>query len=375
MAKKTYKKVLFTANLESFFLKFLIPQLKYFKEQGYEVTIAAKSENLEIPYCDKKININFARGLNLKQNLESYKQMKEVFKNEHYDIVSCHTPFGGAITRLAYKSCKIKNTKMVYMAHGFHFYKGAPLLNWLLFYPVEKYLAKYTDELITINLEDYEIANKKFKTHVHHVNGVGLDTAKFDFQMSDKEKKELRKSLNLNDDDFVMIFPAELSKPKRHTWLIQTLEPLLKENPNFKVLLPGKDSLNGQCQQLTEQLGLNEQISFLGFRKDIPRLLKISNLAISTSSREGLPVNIMEAMYVGLPIVATACRGNKDLIRNGQNGYIVGLNEQNDFCNKVLYFSKISEKQKSKIQNTDAKVIKQYLLKNVINELFKIYEK
>ena len=109
------KKILFAANLESFFIKFLIPQFKYFKEQGYEIHIAAKLEDLEIPYCDKKYNINFARSLNAKQIFESYKQMIDIFNNEHYDIVSCHTPFGGAITRLAYRKCKVKNTKMVYM--------------------------------------------------------------------------------------------------------------------------------------------------------------------------------------------------------------------------------------------------------------------
>ena len=145
------KKILFSANLDSFFIKFLIPQLKYFKEQGYEVHIASKSENIEIPYCDKKFDVSFARSFNLKENLNSYRQMKQILKNEKYDLISCHTPFGGAITRLAAKKVKLINTKVVYMAHGFHFYKGAPLKNWLLFYSAEKYLSKYTDDLITIN--------------------------------------------------------------------------------------------------------------------------------------------------------------------------------------------------------------------------------
>ena len=157
------KKILFAANLESFFIKFLIPELKWFKENGYEVHVAAKSENIDLPYCDKKFDVDFARGLNLKQNIRSYKQLRKIFQEEHYDIISCHTPFGGAITRYAAKKSHLKDTRVVYMAHGFHFYKGAPLFNWLVFYPVEKYLAKYTDRLITINLDDYEIAKKKFK--------------------------------------------------------------------------------------------------------------------------------------------------------------------------------------------------------------------
>ena len=367
------KRVLFAANLESFFMKFLIPQLKFFKENGYEVHIAAKSEDISIPYCDKKYDVDFARGFNLKQNINSYKQMKKIFKENRYDIVSCHTPFGGAITRLAFKNCKVKDTQMVYMAHGFHFYKGASLLNWLLFYPAEKFLAKYTDDLVTINLEDYEIAKKKFKTKVHYVSGIGLDTTKFDFQMTQKEKNELKKQLGLKKEDFVMIYPAELLPRKRQTWLINAIFPLLVNNPNFKVLLPGKDSMRGECQKMANKLNLQEQIKFLGFRKDVPKLIKISNLAISTSRQEGLPVNIMEAMYCGLPVVATDCRGNRDLIKNGKNGYVVGIEDEKKFCEKILHFSKLGVPESKKIRDYNNKVINKFLLDNVMEELILIY--
>ena len=367
------KKVLFAANLESFFTKFLIPQLKYFKEQGYEVHIACGLEGLDIPYCDKKFNVNFARSLNLKQNLESYKQMQEVLKNEKYDLISCHTPFGGAITRLAFKSLKIKDTRLVYMAHGFHFYKGAPLFNWLVYYPVEKFLAKYTDIVITINLDDYELAKKKFKTDVRLVKGVGLDVSKFNFEMSEEEKQEYRKSLGLAKDDFVMIYPAELTKGKRQIWLIHTLKELLIHNSKFHLLLPGKDSMNGKCHKLVKELRLESQISFLGFRKDIPKLITISDLAVTSSKREGLPVNVMEAMYVGLPIVATACRGNRDLIENGKNGYVVGINDKDAFLEKVEYFSKISKEERENIKNINNSLIKPYLLEDVLQEIIDVY--
>lgn len=367
------KRILFAANLESFFTKFLIPQLKYFKEKGYEVTIATKLEGLDVPYCDKKIDINFARNLNLKQNIESYKQMKKIFIEEHYDIVSCHTPFGGAITRLAYKNCKVENTKMVYMAHGFHFYKGAPILNWLLFYSAEKYLAKYTDDLITINLEDYELAKRKFKTNVHYVNGVGLDPSKFDFPFSKKDREEYRKTLGLKKDDFVMIYPAELLPRKRQIWLIKTLGPLLKQHSNFKVLLPGRDSMNGECQRLVQELELEGQIHFLGFRKDIPQLIKLSDLAISTSKQEGLPVNIMEAMYCGLPIVATDCRGNRDLVKEGINGFVLKLNDKDAFCDSILHFAKLGDEEINNIKNENKKFVDAFLLDNVINDIIRIY--
>ena len=367
------KKILFTANLESFFTKFLIPQLKYFKENGYEVHIATKLENKEIPYVDKKIDVDFARSFNLKQNINSYKQMKDIFNNEYYDIVSCHTPFGGAITRLAYKNCKIKNTKMVYMAHGFHFYKGQNKLKYLLFYTAEKYLAKYTDELITINLDDYEIATKKFKTKVVYVPGVGLDEEKFNFKMNKSDKKDLRKSLGINEKDFVMIYPAEILPRKRQIWLINTLKDIMYENENFHLLLPGKDSMNGEVHKIVQDLGLQDKIHLLGFRSDIPKLLRISNLAVTSSMQEGLPVNVMEAIYVGLPVVATACRGNRDLIQNNKNGFIVDINDNKDFCEKVMKVYNYSEKEKNKIILKDKKIIEKYLLKNVIEKIIKVY--
>ncbi len=367
------KKILFTANLDSFFTKFLIPQLEYFKNNGYEVHVASKSEDIDIPYCDKKFDVNFARSLNLKQNIESYKQMIELLKNEHYDIISCHTPMGGAITRLAFKNLKIKDTRMVYMVHGFHFYKGSSPIYWLLFYNAEKYLAKYTDRLITINLDDYEIAKKKFKTDVRLVSGIGLDVRKFDFKMTENEKQELRKELGIKKDDYVIIYTAELTAEKRQLWLIETLKQLLKDNQKIHILLPGQDSMNGKVHDLVEKLKLKNQIHVLGFRNDIPKLLNIANLAVSSSIREGLPVNVMEAMYVGLPVVVTACRGNRDLIQNGENGYIVGINDRKDFLNKVKHYSSYDERELKEIKQKNSEIIKDYLLDNVLDKIIEIY--
>ena len=366
------KKVLFAANLDSFFMKFLIPQLKYFKEHGYIVHVASRGD-MDIPYCDKKFNVDFARGLSIKDNFVSYRQMKNIFKENHYDIVSCHTPFGAFTTRLAFKKCKVENTQMVYMCHGFHFYKGAPILNWLLFYPVEKYLAKYTDDLITINSEDYERAKKKFETRVHYVHGVGMDADKFNFEMTNRERTNYRRKLGLKKEDFVMIFPAELSKPKRHKWLIKTLNHLLKTDSRYKVLLPGKDSLNGEAQGLIDKYNLNDQIKLLGFRTDIPQLLKISDLAISSSNREGLPVNIMEAMYCELPIVATYCRGNRDLVEDGKNGFVVGTNDSQEFCNRIIYYFKTMDDSKALLKKYDRENIKPFLVNEVIKEIMKVY--
>lgn len=363
------KKILFVANLDSFFIKFLIPQLKYFKDLGYIIHIASRNENIEIPYCDKKYNVPFARSFNIKDNIKSYFETKKIINKENYDIVYCHTPFGGAIGRLAAKKVRKKGTKVIYMAHGFHFYKEASILNWLLYYVAEKQLAKITDLLITINKEDYNIANKKFKTKVEYINGVGLDTKKFDFDMSEKDKQKLRKSLGLKPDDFVMIYPAEINKNKNQMWLIKTMSEVIKKHNNIHLLLPGNDKLKGKAQKFAKKLFIQDNIHFLGFRKDIPQLLKISDLAVSSSKREGLPVNIMEAIYANLPVVATECRGNRDLIKNGKNGYIVKINDNKDFISKIMKY--YNGYDKTKISDINDKIINKFVLESVMRQFEK----
>lgn len=341
---KNKKKVLFVATVSSHIRGFHTPYLKMFKEKGYEVYVAAKNnlpKGEKLQYCDRFVEIPFSRSPYSTDNLKAIKHMKTLLKKERFDIIHCHTPMGAVVTRLAARKARKNGTRVIYTAHGFHFYKGAPLLNWMLFYPVEKYLAKYTDTLITINNEDYERAKNKFNKRCHdiqYVPGVGVDPKKFDFKMTKQEKHDLRASLGLRDDDFVMIFPAELSKRKNQLWLINTLKPLFNEHPEMHLLLPGSDKLNGKCQKLAKKLGLEKQVHFLGFRKDISKLLKISNLAVSSSKQEGLPVNILEAKMTGLPVVVLGCRGMRDILDGDETSKIIRLNDEEGFKKGILLF-------------------------------------
>ena len=369
------KKVLFTATVDSHIMHFHLPFLKLFKDKGYEVHVATNGKE-EIPYCDVKHTVSFERSPMKINNLKAIRELKKIIDKEKFDIIHCHTPMGSVVTRLAAKNARKKyGTRVIYTAHGFHFFKGAPLKNWLLFYPVEKYLAKYTDILITINKEDYNLAKNKFNKRCHdieYVPGVGIDEEKFNIKMTKKEKNELRKSLGLKEDDFVLIYPAEISKRKRQIWLIKTIKDLLYLHKDIHLLLPGKDSLNGEGQKLVKEYNLNNQIHFLGYRKDIPKLLMISNLALSSASQEGLPVNIMEAMYVGLPIVASNCRGNRDLVFDKINGYLIDLYNNDEYTESIykIYSSNTISKhfyQENKI------VIKRFLLDKIIIKMNKIY--
>lgn len=352
------KKVLFTATVDSHILQFHIPYLKMFKDMGYETYVATNGDEA-IPYCDKKYKISFERSPFKLNNLKAIKQLKKVVEEEKFDIIHCHTPMGSVVTRLASKHArKAYGTRVIYTAHGFHFYKGAPKINWLFFYPVEKYLSKYTDDLITINNEDYELAIKKFKAkRTHYVPGVGVDPKKFDFELSQEERHELRKSLGIKDDDIVLIYVAELNKNKNQIMAIKAMEKLIVENSKYKLLLVGKDSYNGEYQRLVQELKLENNVIFTGYRKDVPKLMKISDIAISTSLREGLPVNLIEATMCGLPIVATNCRGNRDISK-----ILVDIDNVDEFKNKILHL---------KIQNNNLN--EELKLENIMKKYLDIY--
>lgn len=308
------KKVLFSATVDSHILHFHIPYLQYFKEQGYEVHVAT-SEDGEIPYCDVKHKISFERSPIKINNLKAIGQLKKIIDEEKFDVIHCHTPMGGVVTRLAALGARKNGTRVIYTAHGFHFYKGAPKLNWLIYYPIEKILSKYTDTLITINQEDFDIAEKRFYAgETKFINGVGVDKSRFDFVMTYEEKNAYRKMVGVSDNDFVIIQVAELSKRKNQMMSIEAIKKLTQENSNIKLLLVGTGNLEEFYKQKIAEYDLKNNVFELGYRKDIPQLLKISDLCISTSRHEGLPVNIMEAQMAGVPVVATNCRGNRDLV-------------------------------------------------------------
>jgi glycosyltransferase EpsD len=318
------KKVLFVATVVKLHIMvFHIPYLEWFKKSGYEVHVAARNdydnkEECIIPFCDKFHDLPFERSPLRKNNLQVYKDLKNIIDTGDYEIIHCHTPMGGAIGRLAARSTRKEGTKVIYTAHGFHFFKGAPLVNWLAYYPAERWLARYTDVLITINKEDYESA-KKFKANrIEYVPGVGIDTDKF--RNIEVNKLEKRRSIGVNEDDFMIISVGELNKNKNHQVIIRAIARL--KNQKIKYVLCGKGTLEIELRELTDELGLQHQVKFLGFRKDIPDLMKVADLFAFPSYREGLSLSLMEAMASGLPVVCSKIRGNTDLIEEGKGGYL-----------------------------------------------------
>lgn len=362
------KKVLFVATITRHIEGFHTPLLKLFKERGWEVQVATGDKKEILKYCDKKYTISIERSPYKLKNLKAIKELKKIIEEENYDIIHCHTPMGSVVARLAARHARKNGTRVIYTAHGFHFYKGAPLINWLLFYPVEKYLVKYTDTLITINKEDYELAKNKFGRkckNIEYVPGVGIDTKKFDISISKKEKLELKEKIGLKNNDYILACVARLDKNKNQGFLIDAMKKIVIVNNNIHLLLVGPDELNGKYKKKVKKYKLENNIHFLGRREDVPQLLAISNVVVSSSLREGLPVNIMEALESGLPVVALKCRGMEDLIINGKNGYIV--NDQKEFIDRLL---QLENKKLKNISLND-----KFLIENVCKKMAKIYFK
>ncbi|KWU54356.1 glycosyl transferase [Bacillus mycoides] len=367
------KKVLFCATVDYHFKAFHLPYLKWFSEQGWEVHVAANG-NIHLPYVTRKYNIPIQRSPLSIQNIHAYKKLKSIIDQNKYHIIHCHTPMGGVIARLAAQKARRQGTKVVYTAHGFHFCKGSPYMNWLLYYPIERILASHTDCLITINQEDYDLAVKhRFPVRdIKLVHGVGIDVQRFT-PVTEIEKRELKLQCGYKSQDFLMFYAAEFNKNKNQNFLIHVLAQLKNEMPHAKLLLAGEGPLMEECKKIATQLGVTNMVHFLGYRNDIASLLQMSDLAVASSYREGLPVNIMEAMACGLPVVATDNRGHRELIINNKNGWIVDRDDIKAMADRIKGIS-INPKVLAQTGRYGCTSIKnQYSVNEVLKEKQEIY--
>lgn len=371
-------KVLFVATVRSHIGQFHMPFIRKLKELGFTVDAAFKDNSadkpgLDLSGIDNIFEVNFSRSPYSFDNIIAYRQLKKIIENGDYDAVHCHTPMGAVVTRLAGRSARKKGTKIIYTAHGFHFYKGAPVLNWKVFYPIEKYLSKYTDCLITINQEDYDIAVKNFKTEkIYKVNGVGVDIDKFHLA-GEAEKSALRKEYGFNDDDFIMIYPADFCERKNQMMLLKAMTIIRKKHDNVLLLLPGLKTKADECLEFCKQNSLLECVRILDYRRDIDKLDALSDMSVSSSRQEGLPINLIEAMSMGNAIAATDVRGNNDLVLNEKNGYLIPLNNSEMMAEKIIEL--IENKNKlNKFSQENLKMAKKYSVDFVINDMLSIYK-
>lgn len=370
-------KILYVTTISDTVNSFLIPHIKYLIANGNEVgvafnTVQAVSSELVQAGC-RVYQVTFQRNPFNRDNLIAYKEIKKILKEDGYDLVHVHTPVASFITRLACRRIKIK---VLYTAHGFHFFEGAPKKNWAVYYTLERLVAKWTDGIITMNDEDFHAAKRlklRKRNSIYKVNGVGLDLSKF-LPQTPERKKKLRQIYGYRDEDFILIYAGELSFRKNQDLLIEAISMIKSQVPNIKLLLAGDGSLLETYRNLAVKLDVQAHVEFLGQRDDIANLMAISDIAISSSRQEGLPVNVMEAMATGLPLIVTNCRGNRDLVKSGQNGIVIGIGDTKACASAILELFYSTELRQAYAEN-NTQLIKMYSLDTVINDMKDIYFK
>ncbi len=369
------KKVLFTANVVKLHINvFHLPYLEWFKQNGYETHVAAKNDYVQeectIPNCDKFYDIDFKNFPFKIKNLIAYRKLKRIIETNDYDIIHCHTPVASILTRLAARNARKKGTKVIYTAHGFHFYKGAPLANWILYYPAERICARFTDVIITINSEDYNRAKGFSAKKVEYVSGVGIDTNKIQGVSMDTEKQ--RQEIGIPARALVLISVGRLAKGKNYKTIIKALAKI--KNPDIIYLICGQGDLEKSLKDFAWKMGVDTQIKFLNFRKDIFNLYHASDIFVFPSMREGLPVSLMEAMAAGLPVICSNIRGNADIIVEGENGYMVKSKDDTCFAKLIQHLAKDKPLRERMGENNIA-AVKKYDIKKVLAEVTEIYNK
>lgn len=331
------KNALVLASVASMIDQFNMPNLLLLKHLGYEVDVACNfiegntCSDERIAILKKSLEdlsigcfqIDFARNvLKVSQNLRAYRQVRHLLKERNYSIIHSHSPIGGLLSRLAARDMRKEGTKVIYTAHGFHFYHGAPIKNWLIFYPIEKVASRWTDVLVTITHEDYKLAQDKMNAkEVVYVPGVGIDTMSFsppEDRKTLREKK--REELSIKSDMLMLLSVGELNKNKNHEVIIRAIAAI--GNKNVHYCIAGRGELKEYLEELATGLGIKEQVHLLGFRTDVRDLFKAADIFVHPSFREGLSVAVMEAMASGLPVVCSRIRGNTDLIDQDKGGYL-----------------------------------------------------
>lgn len=337
------KKVLMLASVASMIKQFNMENIEILLAMGYQVDVACNFK--EGSTCDEKsvaelkkkleergvrcFQIDFSRKMKeLPRHLKAYRQVKSLLEQESYNFIHCHSPIGGAIGRL---TAHRTGTRTMYTAHGFHFYKGGPIKNWLLYYPIERYLARYTDVLIVINREDWRTAKKFGVKKLCYVPGVGIDTGRFQHTASDKQI--IRRKEGIPENAFVLLSVGELNKNKNHSVIVKALKML--HNPDIFYCIAGQGEMEKKLEKLIKKSGLGRQIRLLGYRENIIEIYRMADVFCFPSQREGLGLAALEAMASGLPLIVSDIHGIRDYAVNGETGYNVKVGDVSGFARAI----------------------------------------
>ena len=373
-------RVLMVATVPSMIGQFNMSNIHILLEMGYKVDVAADFTDISIWPAERIrkfksqmkeldvecIQLDFSRSpLKLKKHLKSYKEIIELIEKRKYSFIHTHTPIASAIVRQAAHKT---GTKVIYTAHGFHFYDGAPLKNWLVFYPIEKYLSRYTDILITINKEDYNRAKKEFHAKkTVYVPGVGVDTEKFAPRQSGREK--IRKELGVLDDRWLLLSVGELNENKNHGSVIMALAGM----KNITYVIVGKGEKKKELEKVAKECRVDLRLP--GFRTDVADFYDAADIYILPSLREGLNVSLMEAMASALPCLCGDIRGNVDLIEQEKGGFLFKPDEVGSIRSAIEKVVALNSDERTEQGCYNLKKIRDFDLQTVDEISSEIYRK
>ncbi|MGI6285990.1 glycosyltransferase family 4 protein [Neomoorella humiferrea] len=370
------RKILFIATVYTHLAAFHIPFMRLLLDKGYEVHAAASSSEgrkeeveaagikcWEIPFARSPFNI---------RNWEACRRLKALLQSHHFNLIHVHTPVAAFLGR--YLAKVTGQGPVLYTAHGFHFYKGAPLRNWLIYYSAERLAARWTDGLIVMNGEDFENARRmgfEPDKNLFYVHGVGVDLSRY--ALPSFSGGYIRAKLGLSSFDVVVTCIAEMNPNKNHILLLRAWKKLAERYADCHLLLVGTGELMAYLQEKVEKEHI-PRVYFLGYRRDVPRIILESDIVTLTSKREGLPKSIMEAMAAGRPVVATVVRGSRDLVEDGCTGVLVELDDVPGLA-AALERLITDPELRAAMGAAGKEKIKDYSLEKVLNEMAAIYER
>lgn len=326
------KKVLIIATIGGFLPVSEINNAKLLLEMGYEVHYAANMTNRIYEFEEQKLvdmgivihQVDFSKNpFRFIQLGKCVKKVRHIIEEEQINMVHCHTPVGGVVGRLAAHLAKKQQPYVIYTAHGFHFYKGAPILNWILYYPVEYLLSRLTDCLVTINKEDYERAKKMRCKKCVQIPGVGINLERF---RTDKRNE---------NDKFRIISIGELNKNKNHSTVIKAIKKLNDEDIIYEIY--GNGSGKEALEKLIRSCGLESQVFLKGFAIDIEKPLRESDCCVFPSFREGLGLASLEAMACGVPLIVADNRGTREYAQHEVNCLVCEPDNVEQFAEAINY--------------------------------------
>lgn len=378
------RKVLMLASVVSMIGQFNISNIGILQGMGYQVDVACNfkfgstcSDETIVEWKQKfrKMSvrcyqIDFSRDVtDLMSNMKALWQVEYLLEKNHYEFVHCHSPIGGVVARVA---GKLKHTKVIYTAHGFHFFCGAPKKNWLLYYPVERFLSRWTDTLITITHEDYKRAKREFHAKdVEYIPGIGIDLNQFSSSLfAAEECRRVRNNLAIPEDAIWLLSVGELNENKNHETVIRAMIDLKSSNPEtaqkLYYTIAGMGDMRETLEALILENELSEHVKFLGYRNDVSLLYEAADIFVMPSYREGLSVALMEAMASGLPCAVSRIRGNTDLV-DEKGGALFdphSVEECRDALMRVIRsdLKKLGRHNGCKIQNFSVLCVKQKMV-------------